>query len=451
MVELLILLITILLAIGLIIISTNKLRFHPFLALLIGSLFVGLATGQDGLKTINLMTSGFGGILSGIGIIVVLGTVMGVFVEKSGALNVIADHIINLFGSKHLSTSVSFLGAVVSIPVFCDSGFIILSRLVQRLAKLNKQSSVPLSLSLGVGLYTTHTLIPPTPGPIAVAGNLSIGDQIGLVIIVGLVVSIPVLLISSFFSKTIGNKLGNVDFEKIDFEGENQPTKSLSIWWALAPIVSPILLITVASIINLFEWDGSISQFFLFIGNPNIALLLGCFLSMMQISGVKKEGLAELFKKGISQAGPIILITGSGGAFGSVLKGTELANLLSGVLGNSLTSFPILILLAFGLAALLKTAQGSSTSALVIASAIIAPLILAIDGITPFQMSLLVMSFGAGAMTVSHANDSYFWVVTQFSGMTMKQGYRSFTVLTLIQGITALSTVLALYFLSIFW
>ncbi len=451
MTSLLELLIAILLAIGFIILATNKFRLHPFLALIIGSLFVGFLSGIHPETVIQLITKGFGGILSGIGIIVVLGTVIGVFVERSGALDVVADRVIRLFGSKHLVSSISFLGAVVSIPVFCDSGFIILSRLMKKLARLNGMSSFPLSLSLGAGLYTTHTLIPPTPGPIAVAGNLEISDQLGLVILTGILVSIPVLIVSTIYSKRLSKSL---TVDELEFEQEvvSSETKEVHIFWAILPILIPILLITVASALRILEVDGALVRVLFFLGNPTMALLIGCILSMLQVqSSSSMEEIGELFKKGIAQAGPIILITGAGGAFGNVLKGTDLGGLLAEQLGETIDSIPIpiLIFISFAIAALLKTAQGSSTSALVIASAMVAPILIGQESVTAFQMTLIVMSFGGGAMTVSHANDSYFWVVTQFSEMTTNQGYRWYTLLTLLQGVTVLVSVLGLYYLSL--
>ena len=437
----------ILVSILLIVVATNRFKIHPFLALLIGALFVGFSVGMPSLVIIDSITAGFGSILAGIGLIVVLGTVMGVFVEKSGALGVIADHIVRFLGSRHLHLSVALLGAVVSIPVFCDSGFIIMSRLVKRISKNEGISSAPLSLSLGAGLYTTHTLVPPTPGPIAVAGNLSLSDQIGMIVITGLLVSIPVLLVSSIFSKKLGKDF--VIEDNTEVIEEDSDGKRMSSIWAITPVVLPILLITLASVVKLFDIEGGIHSTIIFLGNPFVALLIGCILSMIQVRpNATLDEMGDLFKHGINQAGPIILITGAGGAFGSVLKGTPLADLLSGYLGEALTSFPILIVLAFLFAALLKTAQGSSTSALVIGSAIIAPLLVNADSISTFQMSLLVMAFGGGAMTVSHANDSYFWVITQFSGFSVKQGYRGFSLLTLTQGLTTLLTVLVLYFIS---
>ena len=204
-------------------IATNRLKAHPFIALILSSIFVGFSTGIEPQRIIDLITSGFGGILAGIGIIVVLGTVMGVFVEKSGALNVIANFIIKLFGSRHLIAAISLLGATVSVPVFCDSGFIILSRLVKQLARLNRTNSVPLSLSLGAGLYTTHTLIPPTPGPIAVAGNLSIGDQLGVIILCGVVVAIPVLFVSTLYCRRLSR---SITWEEGEVDGLREDAKA---------------------------------------------------------------------------------------------------------------------------------------------------------------------------------------------------------------------------------
>lgn len=433
------------LAIILIIVASNYLKVHPFLALIICCFLVGFATGMDGLEIVKQTTSGFGGILTGIGLIVVLGTIIGVFVEKSGALDVIAEAILNLMGSKRTTTAMGIMGAVVSIPVFCDSGFIILSKLSRVLAEKRNLSSASMSLALAAGLYTTHTLIPPTPGPIAVAGTIGAGDHLGMIILTGVLISFPVLGVCIFLANKLGSKIETDELE----HQENSGKINLNFWWATAPILFPILLITVSSIVKVFGGAPTFLNVISFLGHPVVALMIGCFIAMIQIA--PKVNLKEqngLFKTGIEQAGPIILITGAGGAFGSVLKATPLTDLLSAQFGGAYMSFPILILLAFILAAILKTAQGSSTSALVIASAILAPFVAQLGISNPFQLSLLVMAFGGGAMVVSHANDSYFWVVTQFSGISMKDGYRSFSLITFAQGMTTLLTVLLLYFLS---
>ena len=224
----------------------------------------------------------------------------------------------------------------------------------------------------------------------------------------------------------------------------------MSFVWASAPILIPILLITSSSFFRLIYSGGLLLDIVSFIGNPIVALLIGCLLAMIQILPyIKIQDQSELFKLGLIQAGPIILITGAGGSFGSVLKATALSDLLSNELGSTSLTFSGLLIMAFVLAAILKTAQGSSTSALVIASAILAPVISTVEDVNVFQLSLLVMAFGGGAMTVSHANDSYFWVVTQFSGFDMKQGYKGFTTITLAQGLTTLGVVLIIYYVSL--
>lgn len=440
------LLFVIALSILIIIGGVNYLKIHPFLMLIIGCLFVGFLSGMDGLEIVDLTSSGFGAILKGIGLIVVLGTFIGIYIERTGALGVIANAIVSLFGSKNVTTAMGVLGALVSVPVFCDSGFIILSKLSAKLSKMKNSSSAALSLALASGLYTTHTLIPPTPGPIAVAGNIGLSDQLGIVILTGLLVSIPVLCLSIWFALRIGKKM-HVEVEDAEWEEtDNAP----SLLWASAPIAIPILLIAGASLTKLILGDAGVFGLVMgFVGSPLIALLIGCVLAILQlIPQVPLSEQQDLMKKGIEQAGPIILITGAGGAFGSVLKATDLSALLTQQLGDELVSLPPLLILGFLVAAILKTAQGSSTSALVITSALMAPFIASMEA-GVFHLTLVVMAIGGGAMMVSHANDSYFWVVTKFSGFTMKQGYRGLTVLTLIQGLTTLLTVFALYFISL--
>jgi len=437
-----VLLAIIFLAIFLIITGVNWLHQHPFLMLIVGSLFVGVLTGIDFIEIISLITSGFGTILKGIGMIVVLGSIIGLLIEQSGALTVIAYHILKLFGEKRLVAALGVLGALVSVPVFCDSGFIILSKLSQSLS--NGHSRASLYLSLASGLIVTHTLIPPTPGPLVVAGNLGIADAIGLMMVTGFLVTIPVLAVSIFFSKRQGKQLylaGDQAQQKL------MPTMSLLS--AIHPILIPILLIATTSVINLMKIELVWLEV---IGNPNIALLIGVILGMIQGAGkFSLKDQKEIVTRAVEQAGPIVLITGAGGAFGAVLKATPLTGLITESFGGAIDSIPLILVLSYFIAALLKTSQGSSTSALVIASAMMAPIVASLPTITTFQYVLVALSMGAGALTVSHANDSYFWVVTQFSGFSLKQGYKGLTFITLMQGITIMVTVFLLYAISSFF
>ena len=425
-------------AIVIIILGVNQFHQHPFLMLIVGSLFVGIVTGISFSELISLVTSGFGSILQGIGLIVVLGSIIGLLIEQSGALTVIAYHIVKLFGEKRLVAAMGVLGALVSVPVFCDSGFIILSKLGHSLS--DGRNRAGLYLSLASGLIVTHTLIPPTPGPLVVAGNLGISESIGLMMVMGFIVTIPVLIVSVFFSQRQGSKISLEDEQK-----QERLNPTMSLLSAIHPILVPIILIAAGSVVSLIEvhigWVHSL-------GNPNIALLVGVVLGMVQAS--RKYTLKDqktIITKAVEQAGPIVLITGAGGAFGAVLKATPLTALITQSFGSELNSIPLILFMSYFIAALLKTSQGSSTSALVIASAMMAPVTASIASMTSFQYVLVALSMGAGALTVSHANDSYFWVVTQFSGFSLKQGYRGLTFITFMQGITIMLCVFLLHFI----
>jgi len=434
-----VLLLIIFVSILLIILGVNVLHQHPLLMLIAASVFVGVMVGHGLSELITVITSGFGVILEGIGLIVVLGTILGMLVEQSGALNAIAYHMVKLLGQKRLVSALGILGALVSVPVFCDSGFIILSRLSRSLGNAKKQAS--LYLSLASGLIVTHTLIPPTPGPLVVAGNLDMTDAIGLMMLMGFVVSIPALAVSIYLSKKQGAGMAlNNDIKPEALK----PT--MPLWAAIYPILIPILLISLASVaqlsgFNTYGWEA--------IGDPNVALMIGVVLGIIQVHPVfpfSKQ--KDLITKAVQQAGPIVLITGAGGAFGAVLKSTPLTSLITSTFGTNLDSVSVILFMAYFIAALLKTSQGSSTSALVIASAMMAPVLASLSAISTFEYVLVALSMGAGALTVSHANDSYFWVVTQFSGFSVRQGYKGLTLITLMQGLTILACVYLLYFLA---
>lgn len=426
--------------IGLIIAST-RFKVHPFVALLLASFVVGVATGMPLLTIVETIQKGFGDLIGYIGLVVILGSMLGVALEKSEAALRLAAAVLNGIGKKRPAMGMSFIGALVGIPVFCDSGFIILSGLNNALANKSGVSKATLTLALASGLYTTHTLVPPTPRPIAAAGNLGVSQYIGLVMLLGLVVSVPVVAVSYWWASWRGKHIEIPVISEV-----RNSTELPALWKALLPIVLPVLLITLASVVQILNWNGAVAIAITFIGQPLIALLLGTGLAFL-LFDVKDKG--KWIGEGVQLSGPILIITGAGGAFGAVLKATSLADNIKGFTENGFGSGIFLLILAFLIAALFKTMQGSSTSSLVITSSMLAPLLAALGFDTPLEIVLVVMAIGAGAMTVSHANDSYFWVVSQFSGLPLKDAYRSYTVMTGLQGLTALITVLLLYFLLI--
>lgn len=446
-------LILILLAvIGFIVIATTKFKLHPFLALISAAFIAAFAYGLPADSIAKTITSGFGGILGYIGLVIVLGTIIGVILEKSGAAITMADSVIRILGDRFPTLTMTIIGYIVSIPVFCDSGFVILNSLKESLAKRLRTSSVAMSVALATGLYATHTFVPPTPGPIAAAGNLGLESNLGLVIGVGVFVAAVAALAGMLWA----NRFKDVAPDNIDEAHQelNQDWKALKESYgklptagqAFSPIFVPILFICLGSIAKFPSYplgQGTVFDVLAFLGQPLVALFIGLLLSIRLLkSDDKAEEFGQRISQGITSAAPILLITGAGGAFGAVLKATELGSYL----GETLSSYGVGIFMPFIVAAALKTAQGSSTVALVTTSALVAPMLAQLGLDTEMGRVLTVMAIGAGAMTVSHANDSFFWVVSQFSRMSVGLAYRAQTTATLIQGVTAMALV---YLLSL--
>lgn len=430
-------------AIAFIIFMTAKVNLHAFLVLLLASFGVGIFSGMPLIEVVNTVTSGFGGILSYIGIVIIAGTIIGTILEKSKGTLTMANTVLGWVGEAKSALAMSITGAIISIPVFCDSGFVILSSLNKSLAKKANISMATMAVALSTGLYATHTLVPPTPGPIAAAGNL--GADLGLVIMFGVVVAIPAILAGYLWATKFASRYW-VDAD-IEVEADDEDINLPSVFDSFAPIVVPILLITLKSIAefpaNIFG-TGNIRTFLVFIGDPTVALLLGVFIAFRLLPSFDKEYISGWVGKGMVNAATIIMITGAGGAFGQILKTTPIGDYL----GEVLSTYNLGIFLPFIIAAALKTSQGSSTVAIITTSALLAPMLpsLGLDG--SVAKALVVMAIGAGAMTVSHANDSYFWVVSQFSNMDTDIAYKAYTTATLVQGIV---TILFVAVLSIFF
>ncbi|WP_206609935.1 GntP family permease [Maribellus luteus] len=428
-----------------IILGTTKLKMHPFLVLLLASYLAGALAGLPAGDIAASISTGFGNIMAYIGIVIILGTIIGTILEKSNAAIKLADLVLKLVGKRYPALAMSIIGYLVSIPVFCDSAYIILSSLKKSIRQKTGKPSVALSIALATGLYAAHTFVPPTPGPIAAAGNLGLEDQLGLVILFGLGVAL-VAMFTGYFWASFTGKHYTVAEDTEEIPAATQEKLQLpSGVKALSPIVVPIFLIafrSVATYPSLPLGQGVLYEILNFAGQPVNALLIGLFLSFLLFPKFDRETLTGWIGEGIVAAAPILLITGAGGAFGTILKETHIGE----TLGNLLAGYQLGIFLPFLIAAVFKTAQGSSTVALVATSALIAPLLGSIGLDSLYGKVLAVMATGAGAMTISHANDSFFWVVTQFSGMDVKTGYRTHTTATLLQGVVSMAFI---YLLSL--
>jgi gluconate:H+ symporter, GntP family len=421
-----------------VIVLTVRLRIHAFLALLAGCLGMGLLTGMPAVTLINAISQGFGSTLQSIGIVIAAGTIIGEYLHRSGGAVVMAERILGWIGDNKAPMSMSITGYIVSVPVFCDSGFIVLSALKNAIAKRSSIPAVVLSIALATGLYTTHVFVPPTPGPLAAAATL--GAEIGLVLLLGLIVSIPVVAAGLLFALWLG-RFGDQEMDLSDLT-EEMPAERPSFVWAIVPIVLPILLISIRTIAQYPTQPlgtGWVADAFIFAGHPIMALLIGAGVSysMFLMASNRETRDAAWVEHALGKAGVIILITGAGGAFGAVLRETEISTM-----AEQFTRLHSLgVFLPFMIAAFLKTAQGSSTVAIITTAALLVPMVQVLGFDHELGKAILVLAIGAGAMTVSHVNDSYFWVVAKFSGMDTKMAVKTHTASTLLLGITGILTI----------
>ena len=434
-----------------IVISTTTYRLHPILALLLAAFGYGLLCGNlSPAEVVASVNKGFGGTIGAIGIVILAGAIIGTFLEKSGGAYSVAEKILSKTGERRVPHAMGFVGYVVSIPVFCDSGFVILSPLAKALARRSKTSVAAAAIALSLGLYATHTMVPPTPGPVAAAGTLE--ADLGLVILIGLFVSLVALSVGILFAIRLGSRV-RLDSEEESSQCDLPDSPSAdapSFGKSILPILLPIGLILLRSLAELPNHpfgDGVVERWMVFLGQPVVALLIGVFLSFSLPKRLERNLLSAQGWVGeaVVSASTIILITGAGGAFGKVLQNSGIAETVEQIFAGK----DLGIWLPFLIAAALKSAQGSSTVAIITTANIMLPLLGIFSLESELARGLVVVAIGAGAMVVSHANDSFFWVVTQLTGLSVKQGYRLQTLGTLIEGSTAIVVVwiLALLFL----
>ena len=427
-----------------IVIAISKFNIHPFLVLTVIAILVGLVCGIPAGEVIDTVKSGFGNILASIGIVILCGTIIGTILEKTGAALTMANSILKIVGKDRSVLTMGITGYITGIPVFCDSGFVILSPISKALANRSNISLAVMATALSGGLYATHCLVPPTPGPIAMAGTLE--ADLGLTILVGLLVSIPAVASALVYANKVSSKIdipANPEYTVDELmEKYGQLPGALH---SFSPILLPIILIALKSVSDFPSapfGSGAVKSFFSFIGNPVIALIIGVFLSMTLIPKSEKENALKWITEGVTNSAGILAITGAGGSFGAILQKLPIADALSA----SLLGLGVGVFLPFIIAALLKTAMGASTVAMITTSAMIAPMMPSLGFTSPLAKVLVIMAIGAGSMTVSHANDSYFWVVSQFSDMDTKDAYKCQTGMTAVMGVT---TIIVVFILSL--
>ncbi|MDB5111271.1 MAG: GntP family permease, partial [Mucilaginibacter sp.] len=396
--------------IALIVLLTSKYRIHAFFALILACFVVGLGVQLPVDGVIAAIKDGFGSIMKSLGLIIVLGTTLGVLLEHTGSTQVMATFIMRKVGEKRSALAMTITGFIVGLPIFCDSGYIVLSGLNRSLAKRTHTPMVIMAVSLATGLYAVHCFIPPHPGAAAAAGI--IGVDFGKLILTGIAMAIPAATVGYLWANYMGKKMPEMVQDDLEVEEEN--TQLPSVIKAFLPVIVPILLISLKSFLVI---DPAITGKWLTIllsfGDPVLALAVGVLLAFKCKRSWDKATVGKLLQEGAEKAGGILVIIGAGGAFGAVLAATKIGDHLSGV--SALSSLGILF--PFLITFVLKTAQGSSTVAIITAASIVLPLLPVLGLNTQNGHLLCVLSMGAGSMMISHANDAYFWVITKFSGL----------------------------------
>ena len=452
------LIISFVIAIAVMIWMISKLKVHPFLALMIISLLLAIVAGIDLGKIPGIIGDGFSGTFKSIGIVIIFGALIGTVLEKTGAALKLADMVVNLVGQRRPELAMLIMGWIVGIPVFCDSGFVVLNPIREALYKKISASPVGMAVALSGGLYASHVFIPPTPGPIAAAGALGLGENLLLVIMMGVVVSLPVLVAVYFFAKKIGQEVTISDSEANDVITKSyddllkQYGKLPGGFLSIAPIIMPIIFMALGSISAILKIGGILGTLLGFLGNPIIALAIGVVFAVFLLAETNKLAeFSDMTNESLKIVGPILFITAAGGVLGKVITA---AGFVEFIKQNAEVIKAAGIFFPFIISAIIKTAQGSSTVAIITTASImgaftVSPgqeetLMMALGLTSEMAAALCVMAIAAGAMCVSHANDSYFWVVTNFSKMTAQQGYRTQTMLTFIMGIVGMLSVYVL-------
>jgi gluconate:H+ symporter, GntP family len=433
---------------------TVRYKLHPFFALLIACFVTGLSVQLSVEEILKLIKNGFGDILSKLSLIIVLGTAIGVLLEKNGHTKVMADFILKITGIKRSAFAISITGFITGLPIFCDSGYIVLNGINKSLIQQTEYKAAQMSISLAAGLYSVHCLLPPHPGASAAAGT--IGVDFGKLIAYGILIAFPAMLAGHWWAvyagkKSINNNDLNTAEEEIlhlnksitEQDGKHEVYNAPTPLIAFLPVLVPLLLMSAKSFIALQDKsNGLLTSIFNTTGDPAIALAIGLLLTIITGNSQKKNLPANL-SAAVEKAGSILVIIGAGAAFGAVLLATDIGNQFS----KAVNLQSVGIWFPFLLTVLIKTAQGSSTVAIITASSIVFPL-LSVLGLDSENGKLLaVLSMGAGSMMISHTNDAYFWVVSKFSNIDIRTMLRVHSVATIWMGLTAM---LVIYFLSLF-
>lgn len=414
-------------------------KLQAFLALLLASIFVGIGSGMPLDGVVKSVVDGMGNSLGFIATIIGLGAILGKVLEFSGGAESLAKAMLKSFGEKKAPWAMLVTGFLISIPVFFDVGLVILISIVYALARDSKKSLLYFGLPLIAGMATTHAFIPPTPGPILVAENLGVG--LGWVIVFGFIIGFPTAIIAGpmlgcWLAKKHFVPVPDMDALGIEDQREGDTMKLPSLLSVLTIIGLPIILILQSTILKVLidqgrMADSPLTQILAFVGHPIIALIISTLFALYYFGtrrGVSRDKLMELSTASLGPAGIIILVTGAGGVFKQILGDSGVGRTLADLIAGSALS-PIV--LAYIFAVIVRVTQGSATVSMIAASSLIAPVVAQFD-LNEMNKALVVIAIAAGSTILSHVNDSGFWIVNRYFGMTEKKTLQTWTVVTTV-------------------
>lgn len=421
-----------------------KFNVEPFISLIAVSLVAAILIGFPINEIPGIVTTGFGNTLTGVGILIGLGVIFGSLLGASGAIEKIAEAVLKGFGVKKSAAGLSLTGVIVSIPVFFDAAFVILSGLVKSLSRRTGISVITFVTALGLGLIVSHSMIPPTPGPLVVAENT--GSDLGLFIIYAIICAIPATLIGGYiYGSFIGKKIQRfVDEKELVADDVTETVsnrKEISTSLSFGILALPIVLILLNTVSALWIKEGTLSTILGFIGDKNVALFISVIVALIILRPYIDVPYTQLYEEALNSAGMIILVTGAGGAFGAVINKSGIGDYLIDTMVG--LSIPVLVL-AFLFSQLLRASLGSSTVALVTTSSIMGPMVMEL-GTSPILLGLAIC---AGAIGLSLPNDSGFWVVNRFGKLTIPETIKAWSIGGFVAGLSALAMVYILSLLS---
>lgn len=428
-----------------------KTKIHTFIALLVGASIAGIVGGMVPGDVADAISSGFGSTLASVGIVIGLGVMMGRILEISGAAETLAYSLIKFVGKKKEEWAMAIAGYIISIPIFVDSAFVILNPLVKSLSSKTGKSVISIGVALAAGLVVTHSIVPPTPGPLGVAGIF--GVDIGLMILLGLLFGFPLIIVGVLYAKWLGKKIYQLPDENSEsgysrpekpmtypemIEAIDQRSKELpSFAKSIMPILIPIILIFANTTLSALDMTDGFLGFIVFLGKPIIAVALGVISSIYLLAGkLSRQKTLDELEKGIQDAGIILLVTGAGGALGNVLRESGAGDYIAGIIADS--SLPA-ILIPFFVASIVRLIQGSGTVAMITAASITAPILAQLD----VNMALAAQAAAMGSLVFSYFNDSFFWVVNRMLGIKdVKEQIMVWSVPTTLMWFTGLLIII---------